>query len=324
MMIKKWIFVGTILGSFLGLSSIGGLTACLSQAPEAPNKANILASVDGVPVYVEDFNDRLLQQRLENPDGSGFMTNTQAQRSALLEDMINRTLLMREADKHNVFVGTDDVEVAFERSRSGWSDEEFQEILSKHNLTQAELKADLRELLVISRYFSDQVFSRIAVTDEEIAKHIDSMPDELARPEKVRAQHIVVKSSDEAKKIRKEIQRGLSFDEAATKYSLSPEGRSGGDLGFFARGEMPKVFEDACFELKVGEMSKVVESEYGFHLFKLLEKEKREDLDGNMLSRRIEKMLRHKKENQAQQDKVQALRKNAKIIIHEKIFTQLH
>ncbi len=58
----------------------------------------------------------------------------------------------------------------------------------------------------------------------------------------------------------------------AREHSLSPDARQGGDLGFFPRGVMPPPFDEVCFSLKPGQLSGVVRSSYGFHLFKLLEK----------------------------------------------------
>ena len=62
------------------------------------------------------------------------------------------------------------------------------------------------------------------------------------------------------------------FPDLARRYSLSPDARVGGDLGFFARGTMPPAFDEVVFKLNVGGTSEVVSTEYGFHLFRVLEK----------------------------------------------------
>lgn len=89
---------------------------------------------------------------------------------------------------------------------------------------------------------------------------------------KVRASHILVKTLDEANKLLEEIQNGADFAELATKHSLCPSGRNGGDLGFFGKGMMVKPFEDAAFSMEVGEVSAPVETQFGWHLVKLLDK----------------------------------------------------
>ena len=89
---------------------------------------------------------------------------------------------------------------------------------------------------------------------------------------KVRASHILVKTLDEANKLLEEIQNGADFAELAAKHSLCPSDRNGGDLGFFGKGMMVKPFEDAAFSMEVGEVSAPVETQFGWHLVKLLDK----------------------------------------------------
>ena len=89
---------------------------------------------------------------------------------------------------------------------------------------------------------------------------------------KVRASHILVKTLDEANKLLEETQNGADFAELAAKHSLCPSGRNGGDLGFFGKGMMVKPFEDAAFSMEVGEVSAPVETQFGWHLVKLLDK----------------------------------------------------
>ncbi len=64
---------------------------------------------------------------------------------------------------------------------------------------------------------------------------------------------------------------GASFEEVARKYSLSPDRKQGGDLGWFGKGIMPQEFEQICFHLKINELSPVVKTPYGFHIFQVLE-----------------------------------------------------
>lgn len=88
----------------------------------------------------------------------------------------------------------------------------------------------------------------------------------------VRASHILVKTEDEAQNLYNEIKNGKSFAEIAQENSLCPSGQNGGDLGFFGKGVMVKPFEDAAFSLEVGELSKPVETQFGWHLIQITEK----------------------------------------------------
>lgn len=83
---------------------------------------------------------------------------------------------------------------------------------------------------------------------------------------RVKASHILVKTQEEALKIRKEIVGGKSFEQAAKEYSMCPSKDDGGDLGFFCRGMMVPEFEKAAFSLPVSKLSMPVKTEFGWHL----------------------------------------------------------
>lgn len=85
----------------------------------------------------------------------------------------------------------------------------------------------------------------------------------------VRASHLLVKTEEEAVKLREEILAGKDFAEVAAQVSMCPSGRDGGDLGFFGKGQMVKEFEDACFSMEVGEVSNPIKTQFGYHLIKL-------------------------------------------------------
>lgn len=88
----------------------------------------------------------------------------------------------------------------------------------------------------------------------------------------IRASHILVKTEEEAKKLYDEIQNGASFAKIAEEKSLCPSGQNGGDLGFFGKGMMVKPFEDTAFSLNVGEISQPVQTQFGWHLIQLTDK----------------------------------------------------
>lgn len=84
--------------------------------------------------------------------------------------------------------------------------------------------------------------------------------------EEIKASHILVETEEEAIKLKEEILSGRAFEDVAAENSLCPSGARGGDLGFFGRGQMVKEFENAAFDLKVGEISDPVKTNFGWHL----------------------------------------------------------
>lgn len=89
----------------------------------------------------------------------------------------------------------------------------------------------------------------------------------------VRASHILVDSKPRANEILEEIKSGkISFEDAAKQYSMCPSGKNSGDLGFFPKGVMVKKFEDVAFSINPGKISKPIQTQFGWHLIKVVEK----------------------------------------------------
>jgi len=86
---------------------------------------------------------------------------------------------------------------------------------------------------------------------------------------KVNAQHILVKTEEQAREILKEIEQGKSFEELARTKSLCPSGKKGGSLGWFGHGQMVREFQKAAFALKKGEVSQPVKTQFGWHIIKV-------------------------------------------------------
>ena len=90
--------------------------------------------------------------------------------------------------------------------------------------------------------------------------------------EEVKASHILVKTQEEALKIKEEIAEGKPFEDAAKDYSLCPSGRNGGDLGYFGRNVMVVEFDHAAFEATVGEVTNPIQTNFGWHLILVTDK----------------------------------------------------
>ena len=86
---------------------------------------------------------------------------------------------------------------------------------------------------------------------------------------RVNASHILVKTEQEASGILFDLKRGKSFEKTAKEKSMCPSAKKGGELGWFGKGQMAKEFEQAAFALKVGELSKPVKTQFGWHIIKI-------------------------------------------------------
>ena len=131
------------------------------------------------------------------------------------------------------------------------------------------------------------------------------------------AAQLVVKDVEDAKRLREELRRGAKFADVARAHSLSADARLGGDLGWFPRGVMPPEFDKVAFSLEPGQVSEVVTSEYGFHIFKLLERRPAHKKDLSQVRREVERRLLRDKREKAQAAYVRGLREHASIRINQ-------
>lgn len=125
---------------------------------------------------------------------------------------------------------------------------------------------------IMGQLVIQQLLGEIGVTEEEAEAYYDQNRDYFNEPEQVTARHILVDSEEKAINLWSEINKGLPFDEAARTHSSCPSSAQGGSLGTFGRGMMVPEFEETAFELKVGELSAPVKTQFGYHLIMVDEK----------------------------------------------------
>lgn len=155
-----------------------------------------------------------------------------------------------------------------------------------------------------------QKTSKAAVTDEAMRKLYDETAKNLKPEQEVRASHILVKTEAEAKKVEERLAKGEDFATVAKDVSIDPgSGKQGGDLGFFAKGQMVPAFDAAAFSLEPGKVSDPVKSQFGFHIIKVAEKRDRPIPPFEQVKPQIEQYV----VRTAQQDLILKLRGEAKV-----------
>jgi peptidyl-prolyl cis-trans isomerase C len=173
-----------------------------------------------------------------------------------------------------------------------------------------------------------EVVSKVVISDEESQTFYDGNMDRFIEPEQVQASHILIMvNPDEAsqeekdtarKKIEEllvQVKEGADFAELAKEHSEGPSNERGGDLGFFARGQMVKPFEDAAFALVEGEISDVVETQYGYHIIKATGKKPQRQVPFDEVKDQIQQSLFQEKANTEVSNWIAALRESATIEI---------
>lgn len=306
------------LGSRAALA-VGGL-ALLVACPE-PKKPkfdpNVIATINGEVLGRAEF-ERELSRELQAMDGPPrTLEQIEPFKRSLLQTMVDRTLLLQAAKLVNVSVTAEEVDRQVLRASSDYPAEGFEDALSQGQLSMADLKRKTAALLTIEKLFQDHIYPRVAVTEEEIRRYYEEHASEFEQPEQVHAAQIVVKGMDEARRIQAQLRAGKKFADLARRYSLSADAKVGGDLGFFPRGVMPPAFDEVTFKLAPNQISDVVTSEYGYHLFKVLEKRPPQRPELADVRREIEEKLLAEKRLHAQTEYVKGLAAKADIQINE-------
>jgi len=307
---------GLLLG--LGLFFFG-LSACVRQARDQQDPSTI-ATVNGEALSRAEFEQDLSRDLppLEN-DAAPSPEQIDPMKRALLDMMIERTLLLQAARSSNVTVSPEEVDRGVLRISSDYPAENFNEALAQGQLSMAELKQRTAALLTVEKLFRQQVYPRVAVTEEEIRRHYSEHAVDFSEPEEVHAAQIVVKGLDEAKRLQAQLKSGQKFADLAKKYSLSADAKVGGDLGFFPRGVMPPQFDEVAFRLGVGQISDVVATDYGFHLFRVLERRAGRKKELSEVRGEVEQRLLDEKRREAQKEYVKVLREKAQVQVNEPV-----
>jgi peptidyl-prolyl cis-trans isomerase C len=149
-------------------------------------------------------------------------------------------------------------------------------------------------------------------------------------PEQIRASHILIKfdaadsgtDPNEAKTkakattegLLKQIKEGADFAELAKAHSACPSAPSGGDLGFFPRGQTTPPFEKVAFELQVGQVSDIVETEYGFHIIKVTDHKDASVVSFEQAKPDIVEQLKQEKQTKFVEEYINSLKAHANIV----------
>ncbi|NLI90580.1 MAG: peptidylprolyl isomerase [Epulopiscium sp.] len=134
-----------------------------------------------------------------------------------------------------------------------------------------DFKAALGEMekSLLIQYAASKLMKSVTVDEAEVKAFFDNNKDMFKQEASAVASHILVDDKETADKVLAEIKDGLSFADAAKKYSTCPSKEQGGSLGEFTRGRMVPEFEDAAFSMKAGEISEPVQTQFGYHIIEL-------------------------------------------------------
>lgn len=296
------------------------LIGTCSAFAEAADSAQVVAKVNDEEILQSDIDDVMVifvmpQFQAQNP-GQELTAEQKTQiETNIVNQLVTEKLLLQAAAKVNI---TPDGTLIAQRLE--------QVKTQRPDLAEDQLKALLEKDFIIQQLIQQEVMARIEVSDEEMRKYYDEQKDQFKEPEQVQASHILLQvaqdatqeEKDAARKKIEEIlvlaQEGKDFAELAKEYSEGPSKTNGGDLGFFPRGAMVKPFEEAVFAIdKEGDMSGIVETQFGYHIIKLTGKKTAREISFEDVKAELEQGLLQQKQNAEVMAWVEGLKSGATI-----------
>jgi len=231
-----------------------------------------------------------------------------------------KKLLLRTAMDEGITVSQEEIDSVLNVQFSHVGGKErYLEMLARNNVSFEFVKDDTRNSLLIQHYFEDVVADQIEIGEEDIQNEFDK---NYSGDRKATVRHILLmtqgKSDSEKKNIREKMEgilarakAGEDFAELAKQYSEDPGSKDRGGLYVnFEKGDMVKPFEDAAFSVPIGGLSDIVETRYGYHILKIVDREKNTQTLDELRSEIIDK-IREPKKQQVYQAHLEQLKENA-------------
>lgn len=289
--------------------------------------AGPIAKVNGVEVDRDEFVKKYSKmtkafttRKKEIPEGLA-----KRYKQSILKQLVDKELLAAEVKKQSIQVPAADLDKEFADYKKMFrTDENFDRYLKSSDITEEQIKANIAHNLAVTKLL--ETGGELKVSDDEIKDYYEKNKARYEIKEQVRASHILLKvdkKADEAAvkaakakadKIYAEAsKKGADFAELAKKNSEGPTAPRGGDLSYFSRGRMVPEFEKAAFALKVGDVSKPVKTQFGWHIIKVTDKKEGKQRSFDEVKESIAKLLRNKNSRKAKSELLKKLKAGAKV-----------
>jgi peptidyl-prolyl cis-trans isomerase C len=200
------------------------------------NSNESLAIINGEIITLEQFE----QFWSLIPDNYKVQLN----KEDILDQLITQTLLIQNADELNL---REDPEISFQ------------------------IKNAVDQILIQS-LLQKEIIEKISLTDEDINTYYEENKENYWQEEEIHALNILVEDQAQAENIVNQLNEGNDFSTLAKEFSISSSASEGGDIGFVTKGTLKTEIEEQLFILNPGEVSEIIPTENGFHIFKVLEK----------------------------------------------------
>ena len=248
----------------------------------------IIAYVNDDIITLSELNEKtkaFMTARQQNPFLQEQQQSLEKIRRDMLDSLINERLASQEAARLKIGVDEQEVDATIARIRqeNNLSQEALEAQLRKEGATYKDFRQNIKNSLEQRKLVNREVQSKTIITDEMVEAYYQDHIQEFEKQERWRIQDIYLpyypddtpeeraRLRDLAQQILERVRAGVDFGLLAKNYSQGPGAEEGGDMGYFARGELEPVLEAAVENLKAGEVSPDIETTRGIHIIKVTE-----------------------------------------------------
>jgi parvulin-like peptidyl-prolyl isomerase len=289
------------------------MMACSGQAPsESP-----VVTVNGEQIGSKEFEIKLAEEvALAKGEAPLKVEQMASLKEEVLNYLIEERLMLQRARELSLTVGNDEIEARIGEIKKDYSNDSFDSQFGNSGISYPVWRQALKNRMLLEKVIVQDVNAKIQVTDGDAELYFKANRKAYLSERRVRAAQIVVRDRDRAGEILKRLKAGDDFDKVAREVSIGPEAQRGGDLDFFEQGMMPEAIDRVVFSMPIGKMSGVVKSPYGFHIFKILDRQERGGKKFAEVKELVRADLRKLKEAEAYEHWVEGLKAKAVIQIN--------
>lgn len=303
------------------------ITEVLAEEKETAKGSDVL--VNGKPIDKAAYDREMKKFDMQSEKTGKKMSDEERKKyeADVLDKLVTLEILYQESEKKGIKVDPKKIDEQYDMLLKRYPDKEkFNEFLTQWNITEDKIRLEIKRGAAIQELIKTNVTDKVTVADQEVKKFYNDNPEKFKAPEEVKTSHILIKldpkKADDAKKnkakekleaAKDRIKKGEDFAKVAKEVSEGPSNKSGGDLGFVTRGQMVKPFEDAVFALKAGEVSDIVETQFGYHLIKVFEKKPAKTIGFEEVKNRLADQLKQQIAQKKIMAYIQQLKDTAKI-----------
>jgi parvulin-like peptidyl-prolyl isomerase len=302
--------------------------ALTSTAMAQIKDGSALAVVNEVTITPQDLTVEAAQLKAEMQFRNRPLSNGQLSRlrKQLIENLIDRELLYQQAQQRNIKIRKRWVDLAQKELKNQLGGKAaYQSFLEKTGMTENMLHDRIQKGLIVRRLLRREVIRQIKVSEAEMQAFYREHPEYFQRKEQIRVRHILIAFGDENDTVKRGnallriqsiqlmLHENADFASLALEHSDDPSKVRGGDIGYLERQQLVGDFADAAFALEPGEVSDIVETRFGYHLIKAIDRISPSRMAYRSARAKIERTLRRNKEKKATEAYLKKQRRRASI-----------